>query len=130
MPYHHIRAYGWVQALGGRTGAWCPTSARLWQMWVIPKRESAPKQAACPGQGLLEELQVDLDDWLDDYNRTRPHSGKYCYGKTPMQTFLDSLSLAREKMLDSHLSPAPAPERSPAQRSAGDGAAADAAACS
>ena len=38
---------------------------------------------------------------LYQYNRTRPHSGKYCYGKTPMQTFLDSLPLAREKMLDS-----------------------------
>jgi transposase InsO family protein len=48
----------------------------------------------------MEELQTDLDAWLDEYNRTRPHSGKYCYGKTPMQTFLDSLSLAREKMLD------------------------------
>ena len=48
----------------------------------------------------LEELQTDLDAWLDEYNRTRPHSGKYCYGKTPMQTFVDSLSLAREKMLD------------------------------
>jgi transposase InsO family protein len=76
----------------------------------------------------LEELQADLDEWLDEYNRTRPHSGKYCYGKTPMQTFLDSLSLAREKMLDSvsAAAAAPAPERSPAQRSAGDGATAGA----
>lgn len=48
----------------------------------------------------LEEMQTDLDAWLDEYNRTRPHSGKYCYGKTPMQTFVDSLSLTREKMLD------------------------------
>ncbi len=70
----------------------------------------------------LEELQADLDAWLDEYNRTRPHSGTYCYGKTPMQTFLDSLSLAREKMLDSFVNAAPAPERSPEQRSAGDGA--------
>lgn len=60
----------------------------------------------------LEELQADLDDWLAEYNRTRPHSGKYCYGKTPMQTFLDSLSLAREKMLDSVSDLAPEPERS------------------
>ena len=30
---------------------------------------------------------------------SRLHSGKYCYGKTPMQTFLDSLPLAKEKML-------------------------------
>jgi transposase InsO family protein len=60
----------------------------------------------------LQELQADLDAWLDEYNRTRPHSGKYCYGKTPMQTFLDSLSLAREKMLDARFSSAPEPERS------------------
>ncbi len=76
----------------------------------------------------LEELQADLDDWLVEYNRTRPHSGKYCYGKTPMQTFLDSVSLAQEKMLDSISALAPEPERSPAQRSVGEGAVADAAA--
>jgi hypothetical protein len=29
-----------------------------------------------------------------------PHSGKYCYGKTPMQTFLDSKRLSDEKQLD------------------------------
>jgi len=34
-----------------------------------------------------------------------------------MQTFLDSLSLAREKMLDAKFSSAPEPERSHAQRS-------------
>ena len=48
----------------------------------------------------LNELQADLDDWLGEYNRERSHSGKYCYGKTPMQTFLDSQHLAHEKMLD------------------------------
>jgi len=26
-----------------------------------------------------------LDLWLAEYNQTRPHSGKYFYGKTPMQ---------------------------------------------
>jgi transposase InsO family protein len=58
----------------------------------------------------LEELQGDLDEWLTEYNRTRPHSGKYCYGKTPMQTFLDSLPLAREKMLDASFGSAAEPE--------------------
>lgn len=48
----------------------------------------------------LDELQTDLDTWLQQYNETRPHSGKYCFGKTPMQTFLDSLPLAKEKMLN------------------------------
>jgi len=37
------------------------------------------------------------------------HSGKYCYGKTPMQPFMDSVFLAREKMLDAKFSSAPEP---------------------
>lgn len=49
----------------------------------------------------LEELQVDLDAWLKFYNNDRPHSGKYCYGKTPMQTFLDAKHIAQEKNLSS-----------------------------
>jgi transposase InsO family protein len=48
----------------------------------------------------LEELQADVDAWVNEYNTERPHSGKYCFGKTPMQTFLDSKHLASEKMLD------------------------------
>jgi len=45
----------------------------------------------------LEELQKDVDLWLLEYNQHRSHSGKYCYGKTPMQTFLDSKHIAIEK---------------------------------
>jgi len=48
----------------------------------------------------IEELQKDLDNWIEEYNNKRPHSGKYCFGKTPMQTFFDSLLLAKEKMLE------------------------------
>jgi hypothetical protein len=48
----------------------------------------------------LEELQSDVDAWIEGYNRKRPHSGNYCFGKTPMQTFLDSKALAEGKILD------------------------------
>ena len=47
----------------------------------------------------LEELQVDLDAWLEKYNRERPHSGRYCYGKTPWETFQQSRYLALERDL-------------------------------
>jgi len=47
----------------------------------------------------LTELQSDLDAWLTTYNEERPHQGRWCYGKTPRQTFLDSLPLAKEKLL-------------------------------
>ena len=47
----------------------------------------------------LEGIQVDLDRWLDEYNQVRPHQGRWCYGKTPWQTFLDAVPLAKEKTL-------------------------------
>jgi Integrase core domain len=47
----------------------------------------------------LEELQADLDAWLKQYNEERTHQGRWCYGKTPMRTFLDSVPLAKEKLL-------------------------------
>ena len=47
----------------------------------------------------VEELQVDVDEWLRKYNLERPHSGRYCYGKTPWQTFLDSKHIAMAKYM-------------------------------
>ena len=47
----------------------------------------------------IGELQADLDAWMEEYNRARSHQGRWCYGKTPMQTFLDTLPLAREKLI-------------------------------
>jgi hypothetical protein len=47
----------------------------------------------------LESLQTDLDAFVDDYHQRRPPQGRWCYGKTPMQTCLDSLALAKEKLI-------------------------------
>ena len=47
----------------------------------------------------IEQLQADLDAWIADYNEQRPHQGRWCFGKTPMETFLTSLKLAIEKNL-------------------------------
>jgi transposase InsO family protein len=47
----------------------------------------------------IDELQADLDAWIKAYNEQRPHQGRWCFGKTPMQTFKDSLSLAKEKLI-------------------------------
>ena len=47
----------------------------------------------------IEELQIDLDAWIIGYNEARPHQGRWCFGKTPMQTFLDAIPLAKEKMI-------------------------------
>jgi transposase InsO family protein len=47
----------------------------------------------------IDELQTDLDAWLAEFNRQRPHQGRWCFGKTPMQTFLDAKPIAQEKMI-------------------------------
>jgi transposase InsO family protein len=48
----------------------------------------------------LDDLQADVDSWIREYNEDRPHSGKYCFGKTPSQTLLDAKHLSDEKQLD------------------------------
>ncbi len=48
----------------------------------------------------IDDLQADVDNWITEYNNDRTHTGKYCFGKTPLQTFLESKHLAQEKMLD------------------------------
>jgi transposase InsO family protein len=45
----------------------------------------------------LEELQKDLDEWLNYYNNERTHSGKMCCGRTPIATLLDGKKVWAEK---------------------------------
>ena len=47
----------------------------------------------------IADLQDDLDEWIRSYNQVRPHQGRWCFGKTPLQTFLDAIPIAREKMI-------------------------------
>jgi transposase InsO family protein len=53
----------------------------------------------------LDEMQHDLDEWIKYYNNDRPHSGRYCFGKTPIETFRESIILAKQKLIGQ---PAPA----------------------
>jgi hypothetical protein len=46
----------------------------------------------------ISELQKDLDVWMTEYNKARPQ-GRYCFGKTPTQTFLDARTIAQEKQM-------------------------------
>jgi len=49
--------------------------------------------------GSLEQLQEDLDAWMREYNEQRTHQGRWCYGKTPIETFESTKRLAKEKQL-------------------------------
>lgn len=54
----------------------------------------------------LESLQADLDQWISEYNEQRTHTGKYCYGRTPWETFMATKELALAKMVDQSYQPA------------------------
>ncbi len=47
----------------------------------------------------MEELQKDLDGWMDTYNNDRTHQGKVCCGRTPMETLLEGKSIWANKNL-------------------------------
>ena len=41
-------------------------------------------------------IKVILSGMSSLAERCQPHQGRWCFGKTPMQTFLDALPLAKE----------------------------------
>lgn len=46
----------------------------------------------------LNQLQNDLDDWLNYYNNERTHQGKICCGRTPHKTFLEGKTIWQDKV--------------------------------
>jgi Integrase core domain len=44
----------------------------------------------------ISDLQRDLDAWPQ---RDAPTPGRWCFGKTPMQTFIDTLAVAKENLM-------------------------------
>ena len=48
----------------------------------------------------IDQLQNDLDLWIDHYNNERTHQGKICEGRTPMQTLEDGKQIWKEKFID------------------------------
>ena len=44
----------------------------------------------------MEELQVDLNEWLEHYNTERPHRGCRNMGKRPIETFETGPQIRKE----------------------------------
>ncbi len=47
----------------------------------------------------IDQLQNDLDLWIDHYNNERTHQGKVCEGRTPMQALEDGKAIWKEKFV-------------------------------
>lgn len=48
----------------------------------------------------LEEIQADLDEFMNGYNCERTNQGKNCKGRTPMETFIDGIDLYKQYVKD------------------------------
>ena len=48
----------------------------------------------------VEEIQEDLEVFLQYYNRERTNQGRYCQGRTPFETFQDGLDLYQRYVFD------------------------------
>jgi hypothetical protein len=46
----------------------------------------------------LNELQADLDDWIDYYKGQRTHQGKMCRGRTALRSLIDEKEARNEKV--------------------------------
>ena len=63
---------------------------------IFPINPKHKMLCGLPAYPSIEELQNDLDLWIRAFNEDRPHQGRWCFGKTPLQTFLDAIPIARE----------------------------------
>ena len=48
----------------------------------------------------IDQLQTDLDIWLEHYNKERTHQGKMCCGRTPFETMIEGKKIWKEKFVD------------------------------
>jgi hypothetical protein len=85
-------------------------SVERWRRWSAAEKVRMVEETFEPGGKLggsptwrcpepIDELQHDLHAWIKEYNEARPHQGRWCFGKTPMQTFLDAMPMTKEKMI-------------------------------
>ena len=90
------------------------SSAGVRGAWVrhdlatMTQRLNGEFESECPGYcgaqdtfyvGTLEGVGSNLDVFLEEYHTLRPNQGRWRYGKTSRQTFVDSVPLAKEKQI-------------------------------
>jgi transposase InsO family protein len=50
--------------------------------------------------GSLDEIQADLDTFVETYNNDRTNQGRYCKGRTPAETLRDGLELYQQYVFE------------------------------
>lgn len=68
----------------------------------------------------VDQLQTDLDDWLDSYNYERPHLGYRNHGRRPFDTVKQFIKTGDGFKDESSTSPSTVPANVPANVPVGD----------
>ena len=82
-----------ILTLLGRDRRSMPNTSPAWRMCSTSTEASDPKHPVV----CFDESPTQLI--LTEYNEARPHQGRWCFGKTPMQTFPDAMPMTKEKMI-------------------------------
>jgi len=85
----HTRTKGKSPQTNGLVERWHRTM--LSEFYRIPFRKKISTS--------LAELQTDLEEGIRYYNEERVHQGRWCFGRTPKQTVIETIPLAKEKLL-------------------------------
>ena len=44
------------------------------------------------------QMKTALEEWLRCYTEARVHQGRWCFARTPKQTFIDTVPFAQAKL--------------------------------
>ena len=104
IPFYEEHGISLVRILTDRGTEFCgKPDTHDYQLFLVLNDidDSRTKTKSPQSNGICERFQkTALDAWFFKYNNGRPHQGKRCQGKTPVETFVANLPLAREKMWD------------------------------
>ena len=65
----------------------------------IIERRAVRLPGARPGKPDITPGEYSNGAFGENHSGDDTHQGRWCFGKTPMQTFLDTLPLAKEKLM-------------------------------
>ncbi len=99
LPFHEANGVVPERVLTDRGTEYCGARDHEYEIYLAVENIAHPfaggflkKIYAATG-----ELKKNLDVWMMEYNEASPHLGRYCFAKTPMQTFLYARTIAQKK---------------------------------
>jgi hypothetical protein len=102
IPFSDSQGIPLLHVLTGQGSEYCGNRERHeYVLYLDIENIGHTKTKAGPPQNKqhLRKVQLGLDERVRQYNHEQTHNSKYCYGKTLVQAFINSIPSAKEKLL-------------------------------